>query len=203
VEYEKVGRAGVVETARWVGTLGVPFVVVGGYAIAEQYGMSTKDVDILILVGSWKPLDAALDGNPVATSLSPYSGSIRETVATVGSRRVLVEFISGEQARGDRTADEFVSYVRSRWSRTVGGIRYAEPAAVWYMRLAGDEWDGYLHAFRRDLRAGVPPATFDGALRIGRHLGVEDRTRSRVGRIRELLQLYEAPGSAYGSVRRE
>ena len=191
------------ETARGVGTLGVPFLVVGGSAIAEMYGMSTKDVDILILVGSWRPLDAALDGNHQATSLSPYTGSIRDTTVTVGNRRVLVEFISGEQSAGDRTADEFVAYVRTRWSRTVGGIRYAEPAVVWYMRLTGDEWEGYVHAFRRDLRAGVPPATFDGVMRIARHLGVEERTRSRIGRIRELLLLYEAPGSAPPSIRRE
>jgi hypothetical protein len=194
MEYKEVGRTGVVATARWVETLGIPFLVIGGSAIAEKYEMSTKDVDILILVSSWKPLDDALDSNPDASPLTPYSGSIRETTVTVGNRRVLVEFISGEQASGNRAADEFVTYVRSRWSRTVEGIRYAEPPVVWYMRLMGEEWEGYVHAFRRDLRAGVPATTFDSVVRIARHFGVETQTQARLGRIRELLLLYESPG---------
>lgn len=195
MSYEEVGRREVVETARWLETLGVPFIVVGGSAIAERYRMSTKDVDVLILVGSWKQLDAVLEHHPLASPLDPFSGSIRETTVILGSRRVLVEFISGEQSSGTRSPDEFVAYVRSRWSRSAGGIRYAEAAVVWYMRLCGEEWASYVHAFRRDLRAGVPDDTFRGVVRIARHLGAEEKIRPRIATVRELLQLYDPAGS--------
>jgi len=189
--YDQVGAKVVAEVAGWVQTLGVPFIVVGGSAIARRYQVRTNEVDFLVLVGGWNSLDAAVEKDGRATALEPDTGSIRGTTVTLGARRIFVEFISGEVARGTRSADEYVAYVRSRWSRDVNGIRYAEPAVVFYMRLAGDEWADYVQAFHRDLGAGVPADTFDRAIRIARHLGVEEKIRGRVRTIRtDLLRLF-------------
>lgn len=180
------------EVADWVrDQLQVPFVVVGGSAVERNVPVGTKDVDLLIAVGSWRRLDRALEGRRDATPLDTSTGTIRGTVVTVRSARVDVEFISGEPFSGQKGADDFVEYVRNYRSNVSDGVRYADPEVVFYMRLSTDDWQAYAPSILRDLRAGVPRETLDETLKVAAHFGVREKITHRVTFVRKTLQLFE------------
>ena len=182
--------------ARWIrDQLRVPFVVVGGSAIEHRYEVGSKDVDLLIGVGDWDPLDRALEGRRDATPLEPTGGTIRGTEVTLGGSRVEVEFISGQPFCGNLTPDDFVRYVRVHRSTKAGGVAYADPSVVFYMRLGPGilDWEANVYSIQRDLTAGVPLQTLDGAVAVGRHFGVGDVISERVRWTREKLKLFSPP----------
>lgn len=186
------------EVAHWVrDQLRIPFVVVGGSAIEHQYEVGSKDVDLLIGVGDWTPLDRALEERRDATPLEPMGGTIRGTEVTLGGSRLEVEFISGQPFCGNRAPDDFIRYVLKHRSAEAGGVTYADPSVVFYMRLGPgiEAWEANLYSIQRDLRAGVPLGTLDEAVAIGRHFGVGDVIAERVRWAREKLKLFEAPRS--------
>jgi hypothetical protein len=187
-----VGASEVERTMKWVrDRLGIPSVAVGGSAITRWYPVSTKDVDLLIMVGEWKPLDKALQHRPEATPLEPYSGTIRSTRVVLGHRAIDVEFVSGAPFSGERSGDEFVEYVLSQRSEDSRGIHYARPEVVFYMRLMDPEdWRVNVPSIQRDVAAGVPWKTFDEVAGVARHFGTEDVVRERVKRTKELLGLF-------------
>ncbi len=180
------------EVANWVrDQLQVPFVVVGGSAIEHKVPVGTNDVDLLIAVGSWRRLDVVLEGRRDATPLNASSGTIRGTVVTVGSARVDVEFISGEPFSGPKGADDFVEYVRAYRSTLSDGVRYADPAVVFYMRLSTDDWQAYVPSILRDLRAGVPGETLVVTVKVAAHFGVREKISERVEFVRKTIRLFE------------
>ena len=122
------------EVAGWLDSLKIRYIVVGGSAIG------TKDVDVLIGVGDWEPIDRILENRREAAPLEPMSGSIRGTVVALGTEQVDVEFLSGEPFAGNRSADDFLRYVHQHRSEVDEGVRYAKPAVVWYMRLSTNDW---------------------------------------------------------------
>jgi hypothetical protein len=181
----------VAEVAQWLDSLGIEYVVVGGSAIELKHSVGTKDVDVLIAVGDWAPLDRALDERREATPLESHAGSIRGTRLHLGTQVADVEFISGQPFCGKRDPDDFIRFVRSRHSKVHGGVRFAEPAVVWYMRLSTDDWEIYALKIEQDLRAGVPADTLDRTLALAAHFGVRPKIADRVAFLRRTLALFE------------
>jgi len=180
------------KVAAWIRSeLRVPFVVVGGSAIERHVSVGTKDVDVLIAVGDWSSLDSALEHRRDATPLDPSTGTIRGTVLMLPEGRVDVEFISGQPFSGSRPGDDFVVYVRNYRSSISHGIRYADEAVVFYMRLAVDGWEANGPGILRDLRAGVPGSTLDAAVEIGRRFGRQSEIRERAAFFREKAHLFD------------
>jgi len=180
------------KVAAWIRSeLSVPFVVVGGSAIERSVSIGTKDVAVLIAVGDWSSLDAALENRRDATPLDPTSGTIRGTVLTMPGGRVDVEFISGEPFSGSRPGDDFVEYVRNYRSSTAHGVRYADAGVVFYMRLVLDDWEAYAPSILRDLRAGVPEAVLEQSVEIARRFDQSSTVRQRVRFVMEKARLFE------------
>ena len=184
------------KVARWIDRLGIAYVVVGGSAIERTVPVGTKDVDVLIAIGDWGPLDAALENRRDAAPLQPISGSIRGTIVTIGTRNIDLEFISGEPFSGERAPDEFIEYVRKSRSSDDRGIRYADASVVWYMRLSTNEWEEYVPSIRRDARAGVTLSTLDQAVEVATHFGVRKKIAARVDFVRETLHLFDRPSGS-------
>ncbi len=178
------------EVAGWLDSLKIRYIVVGGSAIG------TKDVDVLIGVGDWEPIDRILENRREAAPLEPMSGSIRGTVVALGTEQVDVEFLSGEPFAGNRSADDFLRYVHQHRSEVDEGVRYAKPAVVWYMRLSTNDWQQYVEKIRLDIRGGVPLETLGAVVEIGDYFGVGDKMRERVAFVRRTLALYTNPSRA-------
>ena len=189
----QVAREQVRKVADWLHGLGVRFIVVGGSAIVLHYEAGTLDIDVLILVGDWKPVADALLKSPLATPLTPDEGQLRGTQVRLGGIEPIdLEFLSAEPFSGTRSPDEFVEYVRTYRSEKVGDVRYASPAVVWYIRLSIEGlWDQYVSRIRRDIVAGVPEATFDVVVEIADHFGVGEKMRERVTFARKTLQFFK------------
>lgn len=168
--------------------LGIPFVVVGGSALERQYSVGTGDVDLLVAVGDFNSLEEAFEGRKDIGPFDP-TGTIGTAQVLVDSEWTEVEFIVGQPFSGDQSGDEFVRYVRDYRSDRRGGVRWARPEVVWYMRLSTDDWELYVVKIRRDLRAGVPSSTFDGVLDVARHFDVGDKIEPRVRKAREVTDL--------------
>ena len=182
--------------AKWVERdLHIPCVVVGGSAIERLAPVGTKDVDLLIAVGDWAPLDSALEHRHDATPLEPLTGTIRGTTAMVGSDRIDVEFVSGEPFCGRRDPDDFIDYVRRRRSVLANGIRYSSPGVVFYMRLSiDDDWKWYVHSVVRDLtnhERPVPLSALDETVAVARHFGRRTPILERVRWVRQQLELFD------------
>jgi hypothetical protein len=167
--------------------IGVPFIVVGGGAIAQEVRVATKDVDVLINRKNWEEIDSAIENHPEAAPLEPFSGTIRGTVVRIGEWQYDVEFISGEPFSGRYPAERFVRFVREHGSAEYDGIRYARPAVVFYMRLVTEDWQVHVDAIERDVRAGVSRSTLDRALRIAERFGTQKLVRERLAYVRKTM----------------
>ena len=176
----------VAHVGEWLrSAIGVPFVVVGGSAIERVVPVATKDVDVLIDGSDWDAVDSAIESRKDAAPLEPTGGSIRGTVVTIGFAQIDLEILSDEPFSGRSGPGSFTQYVREQESVVHEGIRYATPAAVFYMRLnAPDDWRLYLPAIERDIESGVTPETLDDAVKIAEHFGVGPTVRGRVEALR-------------------
>jgi hypothetical protein len=175
--------------ADWLETqIGVPFVVVGGSAIARVVEVGTKDVDVLVAARDMPTVEQALDGRKDATPLDPATGTIRSTSVAVGGATIELEFIvSAHLFSGELRPEEFGEYVRRHGSEEHGGIRYARPGVVFYMRLCTEDWKMYVTSLDRDLAAGVPSSVWDEVIALAKRFGSEDKIGKRVGQAREVL----------------
>jgi hypothetical protein len=182
--------------ARWLDSLGISYVVVGGSAIERIAEVGTKDVAVLIAISDWGPIDRLLEHRREAPPLEPMYGTIRGTIVQLGSERFDVEFLSGEPFAGNRSGDDFLAYVRKHRSITDDGVRFANPDVVWYMRLSTDVWEQYVQKIRLDIRGGLSIDILSAVVDIGDHFGVGERMRERTKFVRETLDLYRGPSKS-------
>jgi hypothetical protein len=177
--------------AEWVrSAIGVPFVIVGGSAIAAEVSVGTKDVDVLVSGTDLERADRAVERREDAYPLDPGSGTIRGTEVTIGDSRIQVDFLSAEPFGGDA----FLRYVRGRGSVRYEGTLRARPTVVFYMRLSLDDWRENIPSIERDLRLGLPESNLDGAVVVARRFGRGERIQSRVQTVRRVLRELD-PGS--------
>jgi hypothetical protein len=162
----------------------LPFVVVGGSAVEQEVPGGTKAVDVLIRDRDWARLNSKLEHRKDAAPLEPYTGTIRGTTVAIGSDTVVLEFISP----GPFGGKPFLEYVRAHGSRVYGGVRYARPSVVFYMRLALDDWMMYEPSVERDILAGVPVGVLDEAVRVGERFGAGPKIGERVDVVRARLR---------------
>jgi hypothetical protein len=182
--------ADIARVAEWLRSeIGVPFVVVGGSAVERIVPVATKDVDVLIDRGDWPTVDSKLESNSEASPLEPTSGNIRGTVLAIGGTRLDLEFISDEPFSDTRGEGAFTKFVRERGSVLQGGVRYAIPAVVFYMRMnAPESPELYSSSIERDILAGVPESTLDEAVRIAEQFGRGAQTASQANAVRSNLR---------------
>lgn len=191
-----MNRPQVYQVARWLDSLGIRYIVVGGSAIERIAAVGTKDVDVLIAISDWGTIDQVLEHRREAAPLEPMSGSIRGTVVHLGTERLDVEFLSGEPFAGSRSGDDFLRYVRQHRSVLDEGVRYANPDVVWYMRLSTDDWQQYVEKIRLDVRSGVPLRTLESVVKIGDYFGRGERMLERTSFVRRTLALYSKPSDS-------
>jgi hypothetical protein len=188
----------VAAVGRWLRTaIGVPFVIVGGSAIERIVPVGTKDVDVLVESADMPAVDSAIATRKEATPLEPRTGRFRGTIVRIGGASVDLEFLTGDPFSGDSDPESFIEYVRSTGSVVEGGIRYAKPGVVFYMRLnpPDDDWRAYAPSIERDIESGVTPRTLDEAARIADRFGVGPEVRGRIESIRTRLGLADnVPG---------
>jgi predicted nucleotidyltransferase len=191
----ELSRTEILRASQWLKEIEVRFVVVGGSAVQQKVRSGTSDVDVLILIGDWDRVKEAISKDRRATPLEinderQMGGT---EVQLGGLEPTTIEFLSAQPFSGARPPDDFVEYVRDYRSELIGGVRYATPAAVWYIRLALDEWwEAYVSKIRQDVVAGIPQdETLAQVIEIADRFGMGVKIRERVVDTKKTLRLFE------------
>lgn len=158
----------------------IDYVFVGGTAIRLHYPSETFDFDVMVLPSDFSRAVATVDKDRAVASMDRGPASMPGGHVIVRGALVRFDLLDPAAYAGNRTADEFYSYVRRYASDPSPIGRAARPSVVWYMRLIIDRHELYFPKILRDLRAGVPWSTLDEVRRIARRFGLADRVAQRV-----------------------
>ncbi len=99
-----------------------------------------------------------------------------------------VEFLDPSYFSGEKTADEFIDYVK-RYRCTKRDVGYvAHPEVVFFMRLAIADWEIYVQKILRDIRVGLPASLLDDVMEMAGTLGIREKMKPRVEYTREIVE---------------
>ena len=168
----------------------IEFIVVGGYA--WEMGVvpaGSLDIDIIVVSEDYKE---TLEKIPkVLETLGLHAALIDEhpimSLFEVSAGQKIIELEVVNSGFYSTRKNEFFGYAKQYRSVVKGGVRYAKPGLVWYMRLFLVDWKTYLYKCIRELSmARKSGCGFDfkeqlnNVLEIARAFGTEKKIRSRV-----------------------
>lgn len=167
--------------------LDVDYVLVGGMAVElAGFPTGTEDVDFAVTMRDFDRVLKQLEDDPRFREVESL-GTIGGAQFFTGDRWLDVEFLNPKLFQGEKSGNAFIHYIRRYRSRNTPIGPVARPEVTMYMRLIIPDWAIYVQKILRDVRAGVPEETLDGALAIAQVLGVEDTLRPRVQRTRDFI----------------
>lgn len=159
--------------------LDIDFLLVGGSAIVDQ-------IDFVLTPKEFDEIEERLEKN----SRFIVRDSIKTMVGTEfmyeNSWRT-VEFINPTHFSGNKTADEFVEYVKRYRSKKTDIGHIANPEIVFFMRLMVNDWEIYIQKILRDIKAGLPLDILNEVMAISKTLGVEEKMNPRIEKTREII----------------
>lgn len=166
--------------------LEIPYVVVGGQAIARTAATATRDIDVMVATEDYartvellrREKDLAFDWD---------DGKLCR-FRILASGGVPLDIINGLAFAGKRPGADFYRYLAAEASSRSDGIAYATPEAVWYTRLLTKRWRAYAEKIVTNMIDGVPPERLQAVEAIGRRFGTEETLAERVSYVREGLQ---------------
>lgn len=170
-------------------TLAIDYVLVGGMAVElGGYSTGTEDVDFAVTVKQYLEALEKLSADRRFRAVEDQ-GTIGGGQFFTGERWIDVELINPKLFRGPKSDDFFITYLKRYRSRKTDLGPVANPEVAWYMRLAIPDWEIYVQKILRDVRAGVPLSTLDGAGAIARVLGTEASLAPRVEKTRRMAAM--------------
>ncbi|HLY77104.1 MAG TPA: hypothetical protein VKT21_04395 [Thermoplasmata archaeon] len=161
----------------------IPFVIVGGQAIARKVPTATQDIDLLVLVDDMNATAEALAKDPVVRFVDPPSSGMAGGEARIAGVNIDFDLLSPASYSGGRPGRDFFVYVRRYGSEG----RFATPPVVWYMRLVAGDRAIYGSKIATDIRNGAPVEWLDGTRAIARRFGTLSRVDEGVVFVRQLL----------------
>jgi hypothetical protein len=170
---------------------GIEYIVVGGQAIAEEFPVTTQDLDVMVALRNFDRAVAQLGREPSFGTEERKSWIARWEVVGGGATPIKtdVDLLNGQPYCGTMSPDDFFDYLREEW--TVQGKLglTARPPVVWYTRLlAVGFWGGYALKVIRDIRAGAPRTWFDGVREIARRTGTSSTIADRIAYVEDALR---------------
>ncbi len=164
---------------------GIPFVVVGGQAIARSAATTTRDVDVMVATRDYGRAVAKLRGVPGLAFDWDDGKLCRFRILALGG--VPLDLINSDAFAGTRTGGEFFDYLAREASTEVDGIAYGSPEAVWYTRLLTKRWRSYAEKIVTNVIDGVAADRLSGVEEIGRRFGTEATLAERIALVRTEL----------------
>jgi hypothetical protein len=150
------------------------------------YPTGTEDADFAVTMREFERAMKKLDAHARFRNVESLR-TIGGAEFFTGDRWIDVDFLNPTLFRGRKTGDDFIEYLKRYRSRKTDFGPVARPEVTWYMRLVIPDWEIYVQKILRDIRAGTPEKTLDGALAIAGVLGVDHMVAPRVRRTREYL----------------
>ncbi len=165
---------------------GIPYVVIGGQAIARTAATTTRDVDVMVATADFRRTLDALRAEP-GIAFDWEDGTLaRFRILGIGG--VPLDILDAATFAGQRTGVEFFRFLSEEHSEEVAGIRYASPELVWYMRLMTKRWRAYAEKIVTNVIDGVPASRLDAVESIGRRFGTMGALKERLAYVREELR---------------
>ncbi|HXW67592.1 MAG TPA: hypothetical protein VEL82_06950 [Thermoplasmata archaeon] len=165
--------------------LGIPYVVVGGQAIARRAATVTRDVDVMVATRDYATTVGRLRAESRLAFDWDDGNLCRFRLLDLGG--VPLDVINSAIFAGRRAPAEFFDYLQHDGSAPADGIAYGTPEVVWYTRLLTKRWRSYAEKIVTNVIDGVPPDRLDAVERIARRFGTDALLAERVAHVREEL----------------
>ncbi|MGA7476751.1 MAG: hypothetical protein WBW47_05970 [Thermoplasmata archaeon] len=164
---------------------GVRYVVVGGQAIGKAV-RATGDVDVMVTTTDYLGTVAALRTDEDLEFQGEDQDVARFAMRSMDGE--LLDVINAARFGGLQGGDGFFAFLEEEESVERDGIRYANPAVVWYTRLMVDRWRHYSDKILQDLLGGVGAGRMRRVVEIAQRFGTEELLRERVAYIRSEMR---------------
>jgi hypothetical protein len=165
--------------------LGIPFVVVGGQAIARESATATHDVDVMVATGDYARTVSLLQSDKDLTFDWESNQIARFRIRSVGG--VPLDVINEANFSGDKPGEEFFRYLAEEGSTETDGVAYATAEVVWYTRLMTKRWKAYAEKIVTNVIDGVAAERLGKVEGIARRFGREETIAARLAYVREEL----------------
>jgi hypothetical protein len=163
----------------------IRFVVVGGQAVARSVSTGTSDVDVMVTTSAFDRTLAALLKDPRLRLRGLREGLA--LFAVESARGVGLDILDAAPFAGNRTGEEFFTYLTERESSEKDGIRYASTALVWYTRLLATRWRAYAEKVLVNIQDGADAGEFQRVEAIAREFGTASEVLPRIEYVRKEL----------------
>ncbi|MFZ0892051.1 MAG: hypothetical protein WB778_09835 [Thermoplasmata archaeon] len=166
--------------------LAIPFVVVGGQAIAQTAATTTRDIDVLVATEDYgRTVELLRQEKGLAFDWDDGKLCRFRILANGG---VPLDIINSSVFAGKRSGADFYRYLAEEASSRTDGVAYATPEAVWYTRLLTKRWRAYAEKIVTNMIDGVPKERLQAVEAIGRRFGTEATLAQRLSYVREELE---------------
>ena len=166
--------------------LEIPYVVVGGQAIARTAATTTRDIDVLVATEDYgRTVELLRQERDLAFDWDDGKLCRFRILANGG---VPLDIINASVFAGKRAGADFYRYLAEEASSCSDGIAYATPEAVWYTRLLTKRWRAYAEKIVTNMIDGVSSERLEAVEAIGRRFGTEATLTQRLSYVREELQ---------------
>lgn len=173
----------------------VNFIVVGGYAWERNVmPAGTLDLDIMILASDYERMLGSIPAilrkeNIFADLLDRHPVMSLFRVSRAGVSLELETINSEYYSRG---AKDFLTYAKQYRCTPIGGVYYAKPELIWYMRLRIPDWETYITKCLRELvlssRRKKFRIRFSDIMEISRVFGTEEAIKPRLLTLKKYIQ---------------
>lgn len=165
---------------------GIPYVVVGGQAIARTAATATRDVDVMVTTPDFRRAVVELASDEAVTL--GIEGAAVTRFGIVALDGAPLDVIDAGFFAGDRTGHEFFEFLVREQSHEADGVRYVSPEVVWYTRLMTKRWRSYAEKIVTNVLDGVGADRLEGVWEIARRFGTQATILGRLDYVREELR---------------
>lgn len=163
----------------------IPYVVVGGQAIALKAATATRDVDVMVTTVKFREAIDEL-GKDSALTLA-LQGEAVTRFGIVALHGAPLDVVDAGFFSGKKTAEEFFDFLVRESSSEIDRIRYVSPEAVWYTRLLTNRWKTYSEKIVTNVIDGIEVGRLDQVLGIARRFGTDSIILARIAYVRQEL----------------
>jgi hypothetical protein len=164
---------------------GIPFVVVGGQAIARTAATTTHDVDVMVATADFGRTIERLRAEKDLAFDWDDQQIARFRIRNLGG--VPLDVINAATFSGGTSGEEFFRFLTKEGSSETDGIAYATPEVVWYTRLMTKRWRAYAEKIVTNVIDGIAPGRLEKVEAIGRRFGTAATLKERLAYVREEL----------------
>jgi len=167
--------------------IGLDYIIVGGSAIESKgWDIGTDDLDFVLTTKGFSEIEDKLEESSRFSVIDRIKTMIETEFMFENTWRT-VEFLDPGYFSGERSAEEFIDYVKRYRSTEKDVGHVAHPEVVFFMRLSIADWEIYVQKILRDIKAGLPVTLLDDVIKISKTMGIEEKMKPRVKYTQEII----------------